>query len=249
MREDLAATQVQAWQRLASAGTWWTGAQRVAIAAEARHALDCAFCAARAAALSPLAVGGAHTRLDLPLTDAAIEAIHRIRTDPGRLGETWFLRLREAGLAEEAPEEALEEAYVELVSVVAVVTAVDTFRRAAGLPPWALPPPRHGTPRRKRPRGARPGLAWVATLAPEDVTPDDPDLYRDRPGPRARYGANIHRALSLVPDSMIHWWDMLEAMYQASSQMRDFGRDYRAVTHAQIELLAARVAALNRCEY
>lgn len=55
--------------------------------------------------------------------------------------------------------------------------------------------------------------------------------------------------MSLVPDSMIHWWDMLEAMYQSSAQMRDFGRDYRAVTHAQIELLAARVAALNRCEY
>ena len=241
MRDDLATTQAQAWQRLASAGAWWTGAQRIAIAAEARHTLDCAFCAARVAALSPLAVGGAHTRLDSPLTDAAIEAIHRIRTDPGRLGETWFLRLREAGLA--------EEAYVELVSVVAVVTAVDTFRRAAGLQPWALPPPRDGAPTRHRPRGARPGLAWVATLAPEDVTPDDPDLYRDRPGPRARYGANIHRALSLVPDSMIHWWDMLEAMYQSSSQMRDFARDYRAVTHAQIELLAARVAALNRCEY
>jgi hypothetical protein len=241
MREELAETQVQAWQRLASPGTWWTGAERVAIAAEARHARDCPFCAERAAALSPMAVHGAHARLDSPLTDAAIESIHRIRTDPGRLGETWFLRLREGGLG--------EEAYVELVSVVAVVTAVDTFRRAAGLEPWVLPAPRDGAPTRRRPSGARPGLAWVATLAPEDVTPDDPDLYRDRPGPRARYGANIHRALSLVPDSMIHWWDMLEAMYQSSAQMRDFARNYRAVTHAQIELLAARVAALNRCEY
>jgi hypothetical protein len=31
--------------------------------------------------------------------------------------------------------------------------------------------------------------------------------------------------------------------------MRDFSREYRAVTHAQIEMLAARVAALNRCHY
>lgn len=241
MREELATTQARAWLRLASPGTWWTGAERVAIAAEARHARDCPFCAARAAALSPLTVGGAHARLDSPLVDAAIEAIHRIRTDPGRLGESWFLRLGEAGLG--------EAAYVELVSVVAVVTAVDTFRCTAGLEPWALPAPLAGSPSQHRPRGARPGLAWVATLAPEDVTPDDPDLYREHPGPRARYGANIHRALSLVPDSMIHWWDMLEAMYQSSAQMRDFAREYRTVTHPQIELLAARVAALNRCEY
>jgi hypothetical protein len=241
MREELAETQAQAWQRLASPGTWWTSAERVAIAAESRHARDCPLCATRAVALSPLRVGGAHARQNSPLTDVAIEAIHRIRTDPGRLGETWFLRLREAGLG--------EAAYVELVSVVAVVTAVDTFRRAAGLEPWVLPTPRDGAPTRRRPSGARPGLAWVATLSPEDVTPDDPDMYRDHPGPRTRYGANIHRALSLVPDSMIHWWDMLEAMYQSSAQMRDFAREYRAVTHPQIELLAARVAALNRCEY
>ena len=241
MRKELAETQDQAWRRLASAGTWWTGAERVAIAAETRNARDCPLCAARAAALSLMAVHGTHARLDSPLSDAAIEAIHRIRTDPGRLGETWFLRLREAGLD--------EAEYVELVSIVAVVSAVDTFRRAAGLAAWTLPVPLPGDPTRHRPAGARPGLAWVATLAPEDVTRDDPDLYLEHPGPRARYGANIHRALSLVPDSMIHWWDMLEAMYQSSAQMRDFGRDYRAVTHAQIELLAARVAALNRCEY
>jgi alkylhydroperoxidase family enzyme len=241
MRDDLATAQAQAWERLAAPGTWWTGAERVAIAAETRHARNCAFCAQRAAALSPLAVAGAHDRLPASLPDAAIEAIHRIRTDSGRLGETWFLRLREAGLS--------EEAYVELVSVAAVVTAIDTFRNAAGLEPLALPAPIAGAPIRYRPQNARPGLCWVATLAPEDVTPDDPDLYREHPGPRERFGANIQRALSLVPHSMMHWWDLLEAMYQTSREMRDFTREYRAVTHAQIELLAARVSALNRCEY
>jgi len=52
-----------------------------------------------------------------------------------------------------------------------------------------------------------------------------------------------------VPNSMIHWWDVLEELYQSSPQMRDYGVEYRAISHAQIELLAARVAALNRCEY
>jgi hypothetical protein len=241
MREDLATAQTQAWQRVAAPGTWWTGAERVAIAAETRHARDCYFCAARAVALSPLAMAGAHERLESSLTDVAVEAIHRIRTDPGRLGETWFRRLCAAGLS--------EEAYIELVAVVAVVTAVDTFRHAAGLELLPLPAPTDGAPTQDRPRNAHPGLCWVATLAPEDVTPDDPDLYREHPGPRERYGANIQRALSLVPRSMMHWWDLLEAMYQSSREMRDFTHEYRAVTHPQIELLAARVAALNRCEY
>jgi len=150
--------------------------------------------------------------------------------------------LRDAGLS--------EEAYVELVSVVAVTVAVDTFRRGAGLALLPFPDAAPGTPSRRRPAGAKPGLGFVATLSPDDRTPDDPDLYQDLPGPRRRrVGANIHRALSLVPNSMIHWWDVLEEFYQSSPQMRDYGVEYRAISHAQIELLAARVAALNRCEY
>ena len=31
--------------------------------------------------------------------------------------------------------------------------------------------------------------------------------------------------------------------------MRDFGREYRAITHAQIELLAGRISAINQCVY
>jgi hypothetical protein len=31
--------------------------------------------------------------------------------------------------------------------------------------------------------------------------------------------------------------------------MRDFGREYRAIGHAQIEMLAARVAVRNQCVY
>lgn len=241
MRPDLTRAQAVAWDRLADPGTWWTPVERLAIAAESRHAGTCKLCRDRAAALSPSSIPGVHATLDTTLPEPAIEAIHRIRTDSGRLGEAWFLRLREAGLA--------EEAYIELVSVVAVVTAIDTCRRAAGLPVLSLPVPRSGAPSRRRPAGARAGIGWVATLAPEDRGPGDADLYGDEPGPRRRPGANIQRALSVVPEAMIHWWDLLEAMYQSSRQMRDFSREYRAIGHAQIELLAARVAVLNRCEY
>jgi len=241
MRTALEHAQREAWRRLGETGTWWTGSERVAIARECRAAADCQFCAERVAALSPLTVAGKHTVAEPSLPAPAIEAIHRIRTDPGRIGESWFLALRDAGLR--------EEAYVELVSVVAVTVAVDTFRRASGLAPLPFLPAVPGSPSCRRPAGAKPGLAFVATLAPNDRTADDPDLYLAHPGPRRRVGANIHRALSLVPNSMIHWWDVLEELYQSGPQMRDYGVDYRAISHPQIELLAARVAALNRCEY
>jgi hypothetical protein len=241
MRTALELAQNESWRRLGLPGTWWSGRERLAIAQECRAAFDCAFCTTRAAALSPLTVLGQHSVAEPSLPQPAIEAIHRIRTDPGRLSETWFLTLREAGLG--------EEAYVELVSVVAVTVAVDTFRRGSGLAPLPLPNAEPGSPSRRRPEGAKPSGAFVATLAPEDRTEAEPDLYQDHPGPRRRVGANIHRALSLVPDSMIHWWDMLEELYQSGPQMRDYGVEYRAISHAQIEMLAARVAALNRCEY
>ena len=209
MRPALEAAQDLAWRRLGSPGTWWSAAERLSIIRETRAAPECQFCQTRAAAMSLLALSGQHAVKETSLPAAAIEAIHRNRIDPGRLGATWFLGLRNAGLT--------EEAYVELVSVVAVTVAVDTFRRGTGLEELPLPAAEPGAPSRRRPTGAKPGLGFVATLAPEDRTPDDPDLYLEEPGPRRRYGANIHRALSLVPDSMIHWWDLLEELYQSSA--------------------------------
>src|SRR4051794_28791558 len=109
MRSDLAAAQDEAWRRLGLRGTWWTGAERIAIARECREATECAFCATRVGTLSPWTLAARHPVADPTLPAPAIEAIHRIRTDPGRLGEAWFQQLRDAGLA--------EGAYVELVSV------------------------------------------------------------------------------------------------------------------------------------
>lgn len=90
MRPELDSAQALAWDRLGRPGTWWTAAERLAIAAECRAAPDCPLCQERARALSPAAVVGEHRRVDDTLSAAAVEAIHRIRTDPGRIGEAWF---------------------------------------------------------------------------------------------------------------------------------------------------------------
>jgi hypothetical protein len=240
IRSDLSAAMTEAWRKLGEPGTWWTGSERVDIAAETRRAAHCELCRARQHVASPAMAPGTHdnaTALPAP----AIEAIHRIRTDSGRLGASWYRTLRNDDLA--------DEQYVELLSIVAIVVAADTFRKAIGLPLFPLPATSQGEPARRRPSGAKPGIAWMPTLAPEDRTADTPDLYREHPGPRQRGGGYVHWALSLVPNSMIHWWDMFETMYLPSAAMRDFAREYRTITHAQIEMLAARVAALNQCVY
>ena len=239
IRGELIAAHGRTWQRLARPGTWWSGAERVAIAAETRHAPTCPLCRTRRDAVTPSGVDGVHASpLESPgaLPAPAIEAIHRIRTDPARLTRRWLDSVLADGLS--------VECYVELVGVVACTVAVDTFARGLGLTPLPLPAPVDGAPTRRRPSGAQPGEAWVPWLAPEDARGADADLY-----PFDRPAANIYKALSLVPDAVRGFFDLVETQYLPGAVMRDFGREYRAITHAQIELLAARVSALNQCLY
>jgi hypothetical protein len=42
---------------------------------------------------------------------------------------------------------------------------------------------------------------------------------------------------------------MANTLYLRGDQMRDFGTEYRAISHAQIEMIAGRVSALNQCLY
>src|SRR5271166_5503354 len=124
IRDDLTAAHARAWARIARPGTWWDGAARVAIAAETRLAPSCALCRRRKEALSPLAIEGTHdSHSQLP--EIVVEVVHRLRTDPGRLGERWYRGIVAHGLT--------EEQYVEIVSVVAHTVAIDTMARGLGL--------------------------------------------------------------------------------------------------------------------
>ena len=48
---------------------------------------------------------------------------------------------------------------------------------------------------------------------------------------------------------MINFFDLDVELYLKDHEIRDFGREYRALSHPQIELLAGRVSALNGCYY
>jgi len=233
-RAGLLAAIEAAWARIAEPGTWWSGVERIAIVAEARAAGECALCRRRKAALSPYAEAGSHGSTSL-LPEPAVEAIHRLATDAGRITEAWARSLCDGTLG--------EARYVEIVSLVAIVTALDTFEHALGRPRRPLPVAKAGAPTRRRPAAARRGLAWVATLAPEDAAAGDPNPYP------VHGDKNIHRALSLVPAEVFNFFDLDVELYLKDHEIRDFAREHRAITHAQIELIAARASALNRCFY
>ncbi len=234
IRDDLVAAHQRAWRRLAQPGTWWTGAQRVAIAAETRQAVTCRLCEQRRNAVSPHAVSGTHDHLGA-LPEPVVDVVHRVRTDASRLTASWYNRVIDEGLS--------DAEYVEIVGVVATIIAIDTFTQAMGFAKHGLPLPAEGDPSRYRPVGAKSGMAWVPTMAPEDVSEVDQGLYANLSG------AHIHRALSLVPAEVLGFFDLDTAQYLPDAALRDYGREYRAITHAQIELLAARVSVLNQCFY
>ena len=234
VRDDLEEAHRFLWTHVASPGAWWTGAERVAIAAEVRNATTCDLCRRRKAALSPRGVAGVHDSLGA-LPSKVVELIHHVRTDPGRLSRAWFDALIDATFT--------VPMYVETLAVVAHVTGVDYFARALGVAPEPLPAPRPGEPSRYRPPSAKAGTAWVPMIAPEDAAGPEADLYDQAP-----LIPNIVRARSLIPA-------------EGRARPRSAGAHYfpvalipdptarRALDRMQIELVAARVSALNQCFY
>ncbi len=233
VRPDITAAQNRAWQRLGRSGTWLSGTERLAVAAEVRRTADCALCHEQRQALSPAAVSGRHDHLDA-LPEPWVEAIHRITSDPGRLTRAWF----------DGVTERLEEThYVEIVGIILIVVSVDTFCHALGISPPALPEAEAGEPSKYRPAAARRTCHWVATIDPDEAAATDADLYA------GTNGANIYRALSLVPDEARTFRDLDDHLYLPCDAIFDFEHEFRALNHAQLELVAGRVSALNQCLY
>ena len=199
VREDVAAAHNTTLRRCAEPGDWWSAADRLAIVRETRSAPACLLCATRAQALSADAVQGEHESAGV-LPPVAVEAIHRIRNDSGRLTRRWFDDLIDMGLQ--------PQAYVELVSIVASAVIVDTFAQGVGTDMPTL-------------QDAEPGAPSFETSA--DVV--DAGAYL----PIAREGrANILRSLGLVPSALRLFFDTFGHSYYLQSGTR-FAIDRRQV--------------------
>ena len=232
VRDDLKETHSWVWDHVRSPGTWWTGAERVAIAAQTRTARTCTLCQARKAALSPNAVKGEHES-DGTLSADIVDIIHRVVTDPARLSKPWFDSVIAGGLS--------DTQYVELVGVATLVVGVDYFARSLGIPPFPLLEPLAGEPTRRRPASATPAGAWVPMVSQEAGASEG--LYENMD-----VAVNIMRALSLVPDQARALRRLTDAQYMAAEQVGDPSvRGH--LDRTQTELVAARVSAINECFY
>jgi hypothetical protein len=233
VREDIRAAHRRFWERLAEPGCWWSGTERVAIAAAVRGGADCALCAERKGALSPLAVQGVHDH-DGVLPDAAVEVVHQVANDPGRLSKTWFEKVGAEGLS--------TERYVEALGLVVAVVSIDGFCRGLGVAPHPLPEPIAGEPSHYRPDAAVLDVAWVPMIPAGRARGAEADLLA---GTR---GANVIRAMSLVPDAVRDLKSLSKAHYLEIGDVAN-PRARRSLDRAQIELLAGRVSALSECFY
>ena len=155
MRDDFAAAHTRFWKRLASPGAWWTGAERVAIAAEVRQARHCTLCQTHWEALTPTAVEVEHDHGGA-LPDTAVEVLHRVVTDPGRLSRKWYKDVLAAGLS--------AEQYVEIIGTLVAIVSIDSFCRGIGVPLHPLPEPQPDAPSYYHPPGAVPEDAWVPMI-------------------------------------------------------------------------------------
>ena len=237
VRADIGAAHRKFWHALAGPGSWWTGAQRVAIALASRRAVDCALCRTRKAALSPHAVAGTHEHDgNHRLPEVAVDAVHRVVSDQHRITRRYVDDNAAAGLS--------KEAYVELVGIVVAVFSIDEFHRALGLALEPLPQLRPGQPSRYRPAILSDDIGFVPTVPREGATGNEANLFQHT---RA---ANVVRALTLVPDALRDWRDLSAAQYLSFAGMANYVKDEnRAIDRMQMELVAGRVSAVNECYY
>ena len=237
VRSDLKQAHRAYWDMLAEPGNWWTGAERVAIAEEVRNATSCAFCKARKEALSPYNFEGRHdSTTDLP--PLAIDAVHRIITDQSRITQAWIDENIEQGLS--------EEQFVELLGVAVTVFSIDEFNRGLGLAPEPLPEPHPGEPSAYRPALAERGTGYVSMLPRKGgASGEEADLW-----PEGR-GANVVRALSLVPDAVRGWFTVAAGQYLSIEGMSQFSGALpdRSIDRMQMEIVAGRVSSYNECFY
>lgn len=147
------------WKRLATPSSFFTGAERIALAAEAR----------RERVGDPAPTGR--------VSEPAAEAARKMATRAMTARREWVDSLEDRGLP--------RCAYVEVVGLVSRVEAVDCFEFGVGRPLRALPDPVPGEPTGVvDPRAAMRG-AWVPTTeAPEapvalSAIPNEHDALHD----------------------------------------------------------------------
>ena len=217
-------------QSYARPGTWGTASQRTAIAAEARKA--------RVAAGVQESIGDEHLVDSAELPDAARQLARDVALGGINIDRAYCAATQAAGVT--------EGAYVEIVGLVARLAHLDVFARGIGIPARALGEPVDD----HAPTFARPSVAknegfFTATVP---NAPAGGELAKSLYGKHE--AANILRSLSLVPDEARRLNRVIDQEYYSMETIFDLTHSsHEALSRPQIELVAARVSALNQCFY
>lgn len=128
------AAETKRWRQ---PGTWWSGEERVAIAREARLALQ------------------GETSEGNGLSEVTVNAIHKIAVDAHHVDQKWITRCHDRGLE--------PMAMVELLAITAKVAAVDTCAMGIGDELPSIPTHESGEPSRQIVEGAGLNHGWLPT--------------------------------------------------------------------------------------
>ncbi len=227
VRADLAAVHAAQLSEWGAPGTWGTGAQRLAVAAEARKACF------EAGVLEAPESGGAPVDLELP--EVVRRVVAKLAVSPKDLDLDFYQAALKDGLS--------DTEYVEIVGLVARITDIDIFARGIGVSLEPLPAAQPGAPTRERPAVAVTELAWVPTIP---NPPDGGELAKSLYGERPK--SYIFRAMSLVPAEFRMHLELEEVQYLPIDRILEYDyRHHEGLSRAQVEIVAGRVSALNDC--
>ena len=143
IRADMRQAFRREWQRMALAGTWWDGPERVAIAGEVR--------AARYGTDPPIS----------HLPEAASEAATVVGAQPATIRKPWVKKI--AGEIGYPP-------YIEITGIASRLAAIDTVHDGVGASREQLPDPEPGEPSGAEESLARLGAAWVPMVGGASIT-------------------------------------------------------------------------------
>ena len=148
VRGDIAASHVDAWAQLGQPGTWWTGVERLAIAARARRAFVSRATPPWLRDLPDVADG---------LDQRTTRIVDKVALDAGAIDRDW---------ASSAIDDVGDGAYVELIAVASTVVMIDIHAEAIGVERVPFPPAIDGEPSRTRSDGLGEIGAHVLVLEP-----------------------------------------------------------------------------------
>ena len=154
------------------------------------------------------------------LPERAADVVRRVAADVHSIDKAWAMA---------CVEDLGDAAYVEICAVTVCVTAIDAFAEALGVPLEELPEALSGTPDGLRPEGLSEVGAFVALTEPFA-------------------GPNVARALSLAPNDNMAFFGLVGSMY-AMADFQELIWTDRPLSRPQVELVAARVSAINECFY